>query len=144
MATQVDADGVVETIDIEKQSFAGIIGSITHGAVNDAATADLQALTAEMQRIARNDGGIPKGKLVISISLALEKGVFDLRADVKATYPQKAKPRAFLYATKSGGLSEQDERQHSLDLAPKDVSTEGATKIRDIGDRRKAAVNDKE
>lgn len=137
-----DADGVVDTVDIEKDSFAGLIGSITHGAVNDAATADLRALVAEMQRIARNDGGIPKGRIVLSVSLALEKGAFDLRADVKAVYPQKAKPRALLYATKEGGLSEHDQHQLSLGM-PKDVSTAAATKVRDISDRRMAAANDK-
>lgn len=134
----VDADGVVETVDIEKDSFAGLIGSIAQGAVNDAATADLRALVGEMLRIARNDGGIPKGRVVLSVSLQLEKGSFDLRADVKAVYPQKAKPRALLFATKEGGLSEQNHNQLSLALPPKDVST-AAGAIRNIADKRKDA-----
>lgn len=127
-----------------QKKFSELIGSIEHGVIDEKITTELAALTAEMQRIARVNGGVPKGKLTISLSFKLEDGAFELRTDTNVKLPPKVNPRVFLFGTKDGGLSEENPRQHSLDLSTsKDVSTGAAGTIRDITDRGRAAANDK-
>lgn len=125
-------------------SFSGLFGDVSHGELNDTATAELKVLVAEMLRVQRIEGGTPKGKMTIALDFKLEKGCFEIRSSTTVKLPAKARPRAFLFATKDGGLSEEDQRQHSFDLAvPKDVSTGAATNVRDIRDRGMAAANDR-
>jgi hypothetical protein len=127
-------------------SFAEIISQVSHGAINDEATNELKALVAEMMRCARDVGGKPKGKIVVTLSLALEKGIFDVYGSVKAQMPAKVQPRAILYAAKNGLLSENDQRQYAFEMPPKDVTSEAATSVRSIAsitDHRMAKANDR-
>lgn len=128
-------------------SAADLIESAVHGEINDAATKELTALVNEMQTLERTIGGKQKGTLTIKLAFSLERGVFDTQAEITVKRPPKVKPRAFLYATKDGSLSEEDTRQGAFDFGgrsePKDVSTGGAANVRSIEDRRMAAANDK-
>lgn len=131
--------------ELPKGSFADVIANSTRGAINDEATSEMNSLVAEMLSIARNRGGEPKGKISVELSFELNKtGVMEIDAEVKVKHPGNGKTRAFLFVRRDGSLSEEDERQGSLGLDVKDVSTGGASKVRDIGDRRMAAANDKE
>jgi hypothetical protein len=126
------------------QTFADLIESATHGEINETATKEMASLVNEMQTLERTIGGKQKGTLTLKLSFSLERGVFDTQAEVSVKRPPKAKPRAFLYATKDGGLSEEDTRQGRLDFGTaKDVSTPSAANVRSLDDKRMAQANDK-
>jgi hypothetical protein len=126
-------------------TFAETVASVARGEINDDATKELRALVAEMMRLERTAGGKPKGKITLTISLKLDRGVFETEASTKVTYPPKVQPRAMLYVQADGGLSEHNPHQGSLDLGgPRDVSTAAATNVRSITDRRRTAANDPE
>jgi hypothetical protein len=137
-----DADGVLETVDIDKDTFAGLLATATHGAANEAATVELKALIAELQRVEAADGGTPKGKLVLTASFAVEKGRLAARFDVTVKNPPKAKPFALLYVNKDGGLTESDPKQLALGI--KETPVAPATNVRSIEDRRMAQANDRQ
>ena len=134
------------TTEIPRGSFADVIATSTRGAINDDATAEMRKLVAEMQTVQRNRGGEPKGKMTLELSFKVnENGVFEITSDIKVKRPAMAKTRAFLFATKDGSLSEEDQRQMKLPLGEvKDVSTASTSNVRDISDRRPLAANDKD
>lgn len=125
-------------------TYSDTIETIAHGEIDDLATKELTDLVAEMQQLARINGGKQKGRVTVVLDLTLEKGVFDTTAAVTVKRPSKLKPRAWLFPTKDGGLSEEDTRQGKLDLEePKDVSTPSTSNVRSIEDRRMAQAGDR-
>lgn len=126
------------------KSFAELISGMSHGETDAIASKELTALVSEMQKLEGTVGGKQKGQLTVKVSFSLERGILDTTAEVTVKRPPKVRPRAFLYPTRDGSLSEEDTRQGRLDLSDaKDVSTPGGAAVRDISDRRMAAANDK-
>jgi hypothetical protein len=125
--------------------IAELIADAAHGEINEDATKELKTLVSEMQRLAPIVGK-PKGKLVLTIDITLDRGTFDTQVSTRITMPAKVKPRAFLFPTKDGFLSEEDTRQGSLfgtdAAAGKNVSVGAPSGVRSISDRKMAAAGD--
>lgn len=102
--------------DVPKD-LTGVLQDISGGEFHAVATARLAALAATMQSVERNAGGKPKGKLTINLTLKLDRGVFEIDADIKVVEPATITGRTFMYANQDGGLVKEDPRQGSLALA---------------------------
>lgn len=95
----------------------------------------LQQVTAIMNRQSQA-GGKPKASLTITLSLAMEGGAMEIRADLKVKTPKVARPRTFYYPMPDGTLRESDVRQGELPLnietaqSARVVETESAPSVR--------------
>lgn len=123
-------------------TFADLIRTANGGSINNQATEEVEKLVQAMHREAQS-GGKPKGSLLVKVSMVLHGGAFDTVFSIKRTEPAKVNERIILYGKPDGTLSENDHRQHSLDLSTaRDVSTGPAAEVRSITDRRAAVAND--
>lgn len=95
-------------------NFAEFIRSISSGAFHDEATEALKTVVREIVRVAEASGGKPKGKLVLTINMQMDRGVMDVNPDVKITTPSTVRARSIMYPTRDGGLSRTDQRQLAL------------------------------
>lgn len=122
-------------------SLTEVLEVLGQGRFVEEATAQLRGLVKEMNRVAEIGGGKPKGKLTITLSLGLDRGIFDLEPSIKITTPASVRARTIMYSTADGQLSKNDTRQGFLPLAEaKDVSTRGA--VRDVRDIRERQANE--
>lgn len=138
-----------ETNQQTPETFATMLARMNGGIIDEQATRELKKLVDELTQAARNTGGKPKGKLVLTINFKLDRGAMDVEAKTIMTGPAKELTRAIMYPTRDGLLSENDTRQYSFDMAGKahkDVSTPGASNIRslpDFKDIKSAQANDR-
>lgn len=100
----------------EVLDLSDLLQSISGGDFHVNATRKLAKLVETMHAVARNAGGAPKGKLAISISFKLDRGVMEIDADAKVVEPATVRGRTILWATEQGGLVREDPRQGSLAL----------------------------
>jgi hypothetical protein len=109
-------------LDNQKASLANVLVGLGQGRFHDEATEALQRLVKEMNRVAEAGGGKPKGKLVITLDLMLDRGIFELNPGVKVTTPATVRARTIMFSTPDGQLSKNDLRQGTLGLeGAKDV-----------------------
>jgi hypothetical protein len=116
------------------------LAGLLQGRFAEEATEQMRGLVKEMNRCAEVGGGKPKGKLVITINLHLDRGIYALEPSVKATSPSPARALTIMYSTPDGRLVKNapPSPQHSLPLSEsKDVST--TTDVRDVPSRPQLA-----
>jgi hypothetical protein len=122
-------------MDPEVLDLADLLKSISGGDFHDDATRKLEKLVATMRDVARNTGAAAKGKIVFSVSMKLDRGMFDIDADMKVTEPATVRGRTVLWSNEKGELVRQDPRQGSLALsAPVRDGTPPV--VRDIRERQ--------
>lgn len=116
--------------ETQHASLANVLVGLGHGRFHEEATEALQKVVKEMNRVADSGGGKPKGKLVITLDLVLDRGIFELNPSIKITTPATVRARTIMYSTPDGQLSKNDTRQGMLGLeAPRDV---GFGEVRDF------------
>jgi hypothetical protein len=116
------------------------LAGLMQGRFVEEATEQMRVLVKEMNRCAEVGGGKPKGKLVITINLTLDRGIFALEPSAKTVSPSPARALTIMYSTADGRLQKNapPSQQHSLPLSEsKDVSTN--TDVRDINPRPQLA-----
>jgi hypothetical protein len=122
-------------MDAEVLDLADLLRSISGGDFHDDATNKLVKLVATMRNVAQNTGGAAKGKLVITVTAKLDRGMFDIDADMKVTEPATVRGRTVLWSNENGELVRQDPRQTTLALsAPVKDGTPPV--VRDIRERQ--------
>jgi hypothetical protein len=115
----------------QDQAFSGFIEGLSRGSLNDEATDQLRELVKEMTRIAETSGGKPKGKLVLTINLMLDRGIMDVDPKLTVTRPTPVRARSVMYALADGRLSKNDVRQNELALSSGGVK-DGTPDVKDI------------
>lgn len=123
-------------------SIVDVLTGLGGGRFVEEATAQLKTLVKEMNRVAESGGGKPKGKIVITLALGLDRGIFDLEPTVQVKPPSTVRARTIMYSGVDGRLSKNapPSNQHQLPLSEaKDVSTR--SDVRSV-DFRRAAAND--
>lgn len=127
--------------DEQDATIIDVLGGLGQGRFVEEATAKLRELVKEINRVAEVGGGKPKGKIILSLTLGLDRGIFDVEPSIKITTPATVRARTIMYSTPDGRLTKNDFRQGQLALEEaKDVSTRAA--VRDVRDFRAAAAND--
>ena len=106
-----DRDGVV----LEGPNFQQFIQQIEDGNMVDDATRDLHRLVSEINHLARNQGGNPRGKITLDIDLTRVGDVWEVFAKVKMTPPKPKRARSLFYEHK-GSLTANNPKQISMDL----------------------------
>ena len=98
----------------DEAMFSDFVRTMTRGALDEEATAEMQELVKEMTRIAETSGGKPKGKLVLTVNFSLDRGVMDVDAKVTIARPARVRARTIMYPQRDGSLSKEDESQGRL------------------------------
>lgn len=115
----------------QDEQFSDFLPTIARGDVDRELTAQLRELVIEMQRVAENAGGKPKGKISLTIGFTLDRGVFEVDPRISVTKPSPIRARTVMYGTTDGRLTRQDERQGSFALESGAVK-DGVPDVRDI------------
>jgi hypothetical protein len=120
-----------EQLETEKYSLADQLKTLGAGRFDEEATQAVRELVRAMTRVAETSGGKPKGQIVITLKLQLDRGVFDMDPAIKVTTPATQRARTIFYAMPDGRLSKHDHRQTELALSgARDVSTADDRPIR--------------
>jgi hypothetical protein len=118
----------------QERSLAQVLKELGGGSFHREASEALATLVKEMWRVAEAAGGKPKGKLVLTLNLSLDRGIMDLDPSVKVTTPATIRARTIMYPGPDGRLSRNDFRQGALALEnARDVSTAPVRDIRSVG-----------
>lgn len=102
------------------RTFSAFLGEVDEGRLQADLTNEMTDLVAAMSNHAAEFGGKPKGKIVITLDLKLDGGVFEVAGEVKTTKPKTARARSIFWATPENHLSRMNPRQQQLPL--RDVS----------------------
>jgi hypothetical protein len=120
-----------------QNNIATLIEQIGNGTFAEQATVKLAKLVETMRSVERNTGGVAKGKMTIAISFKLDRGVFEVDADVKVVEPATVRGRTILWSNERGELVAQDPRQGELALsAPVRDATPDMRIVRDVKERQ--------
>lgn len=114
----------------EPRNLAELLQDISGGDFHNAATNKLTDLVATMKEVERNQGGKPKGRLTITLSLELDRGMIEIDGSVKVSEPSTVNGRTFMYGNPDGTLVKEDPRQHALALGAGE-SRDGVPDIRE-------------
>lgn len=90
------------------EDFAQFVSEFAHGAVNTDISQRLREVIASVRR----NGG--KGKLVISLDVAIKGEMATIGFKVKTTKPEPEMPGMIYFTTEDGGLATSDPRQLKL------------------------------
>lgn len=116
----------------EARSFAAFIQMLEDGKLNADLSEALQELNAGMNDHVQTFGGKPKGKLVLTIDFALDKGVFDIVAAYKVTKPEVKRDRSIAWSTPGNNFSPENPRQMTLFGRVRDVGTGESREVRSV------------
>jgi hypothetical protein len=105
------------------RSFSTLVTSLEDGALHAEITDEMKTLIADLQNHAAENGGKPKGKLVLTIDLKFADGVFDVQSDFKITAPKTTRRRTVLWSTPDNNLSRANPRQQELPLRTIDMGS---------------------
>lgn len=94
--------------------FSDLVRTIARGALDEDATVQLKELVKEMTRVGETTGGKPKGKITLTITFVLDRGVMDVDPRLSVVRPTPVRARSILYPQRDGGLSKEDVRQGRL------------------------------
>lgn len=97
-------------------TFADMLLGLAQGRFHEELTDEMRKLVKAMNRTLEVSGGKPKGKLVLTIDLMLDRGIYDLAANIRVTTPAPTRQRTVMYSTPDGALSKNDVRQMGLAL----------------------------
>lgn len=116
----------------DPRAFVEFLKTVGDGNLVNELTDHLAEIVVTLEHKAQSDGGKPKAKLRLDLTIKLDGGIFEVVPDVVVTSPKPARGRSIMYAIPGGGLSADNPRQYELGI-PRDVST--ATPIRTLGIR---------
>jgi hypothetical protein len=88
--------------------FAQFVAEFAHGTVNT----DLSARLRDVVAAVRRNGG--KGKLVITLDVAIKSEMATVAFKVKTTKPEPEMPGGIFFTTEDGALATSDPRQLKL------------------------------
>jgi len=84
-----------------------LLGLLEDGDLNAEMADRYRDLIGDMENAAAETSGKTKvkGKMVITIDLALQGGAYEVTGDLKVTAPKRSPRRTVMYATEGNGLS---------------------------------------
>lgn len=103
------------------QAFATFLALIQHGDFHHECSTQLQELCAAMNQHVQDFGGKPKGRITISIDMKLDKGCFQIDADLAVKSPRPPAAGSIMWSTPGNNLTAEHPRQISMfdrDRAP--------------------------
>lgn len=101
-----------ETKDTDvAEDFSQFIAEFAHGSVNT----DLSQRLRDVVTAVRKNGG--KGKLVITLDVAVKSEMATIAFKVKTTKPEPEMPGMIFFTTEDGALATSDPRQLKLPVA---------------------------
>lgn len=103
-------------------SLIDVIKACGGGQFHEDATEELKALAREIRRVAETIGGKPSGMLTLKIKLTLDRGIFDVAAQVSVKSPAIIQARTIMYDGVDGSLYKNEQRQLSLTGIVKDAT----------------------
>lgn len=122
----------LKTLTVDQKSALLLLHAISDGTFMAEVSDRVAELTKDMTKLAEATGGKHKGKVTISVEFLLDRGVYEVTADVMVREPKRVRGRSFLYGLPGGGLSPQNPNQLSLPLPAREVSTAHAADVRVI------------
>ena len=105
----------VPTLD----SFDRLIQALEGGALNDELSRELRDLGARMVQMAANYGGKVKGKMVLTLDFALNKGEIAIDSKVKVERPMPPRGSTHFWPTGDGRISQVNPKQMDMFRAGK-------------------------
>jgi hypothetical protein len=134
--TKAKDEAAADKTDEGTRGFDAFLRHIDDGVLHADASKELHDLAAKLHDYVGAHGGIAKGSLILTISLAaLANGTVDVVADVKTKEPKPKRARSVFWLTKGNNLSPENPRQQKLPLRevpaapkdkPRDVAADGA------------------
>lgn len=100
----------------EHRSFSTLLSALEEGRVHADATNAVQEIVAELHNLRVDNGGKPKGKLVITLDFEFDGELFGVAGEVTVKLPKRARRRAMLYATEDNNLTARNPKQRELGL----------------------------
>lgn len=98
----------------EHRSFSTLVAGLEGGSIHDDLTRAVQDIVAELHDTRQNQGGKPKGRLVLSIEFKLDSDVIEAVTDVKVTLPKQVRGKTILYATPDNNLTPRNPKQQEF------------------------------
>lgn len=112
-------------------TFNQFLAMLEDGALHADLSEALRDINAEMNNHAQAYGRKAKGKMTITIDFLLDKGVFDIQADFKATLPKDKRPRSVAWSTPGNNFTPNNPKQMQL-FGVRDVTSANNSEIRKV------------
>lgn len=129
-----DQQGTSQTTAAEApaaaRTFTTFLGEVEDGRLAGELTEQLRELVGGLRRYEQHAGGKPKGKLVLTLNVKLDGGIYEVVGDVKIATPKPPRMRSIMYATRGDDLSAQNPRQLELGVEARTVATEQPAAVR--------------
>ncbi len=116
----------------DPSAFLTFLAQVQDGRFSDELSARMKSLVTAVTDQARNAGGKPKAQLKIEINFHLADGILEVTADATTKMPKTIRSRSIFYALKDGGVSPNNPKQLSLDIAARDVTSSAAAGVRAV------------
>ena len=98
-------------------NFSQLVSLIGDGEVNNSLSETLREMVAQLNQAAMERGGKHTGKITLSMSLTIDKGVIVVEADQpKVVIPKEPKVSSLFWSTADNKLSLSNPRQMALPL----------------------------
>lgn len=104
----------VNPADEASRSFASLIATLEDGDLSNDLSDQVREIVAALNDAVANQGGKPKGTLVLKLDFVLDSGVIETKADVKVTKPKQNRRKTVMYATPGNHLSRKNPKQQEL------------------------------
>lgn len=82
----------------------------------------------DLENCVLEQGGKPKAKLVIAIDFTLDRGLYEVKSEIKKTLPKRQSPRSVYFCTEDNLLTRHNPNQPELPL--RDVTSASVTNIK--------------
>jgi hypothetical protein len=103
-----------DSVDPVHRSFTTFLAGLEGGRVHADLSTAIRDMVAELHDTRQNQGGKPKGKLVLSFDFRLDSDVIEITTDVKLTLPKQVRGKTVMYATPDNHLTSRNPRQQEF------------------------------
>lgn len=104
----------VNPADEASRSFPSLIAALEDGDLSNDLSDHVRDIVAALNDAAANQGGTPKGSLVLKLDFKLDSGLIETKADVKVTTPKQVRRKTVMYPTPGNHLSRKNPKQQEL------------------------------
>jgi hypothetical protein len=100
----------------ELRTFAQLLQHVQDGDLHVDLTNELRDLVASLENVRAEQGGKPKGSIVLKLDFTLDSGVFEVVADYAIKAPKIARSKSHFWATPDNLLTKRNPKQAELPL----------------------------
>lgn len=114
-------------------SFANLLASHADGDINAQLSDGIQEMVAALSNKAVERGGKHKGKIVLTVDIELDQGVFGVTMDASIKMPKKGGAKAVYWATDKNKLTPSNPKQVNMFTPARTAAIEASPEAKVVG-----------